>query len=157
MKKALFLVLATAMACSPEPPPDPPVEETIEVGVIRDGAFVPLSDGDDLELISGAQGGFHVELAARVDGMAGEVEVERIARRSDTQVLVARSEFSSEVLSSGLLERSIPVFLCPAPAGVNVADETLDLTYRIGSAVGTLAFQPRCPEGDAFCDGICRR
>jgi hypothetical protein len=158
-RSLLAIALAAASACTPEPPPDPPPpgEERIEIGVMRGDAFVALSDGDDVDLIAGAQGGFHVELAARVEGMVGEVEVERVARRADTQALVARSAFSSSVMPDGLLDRALPVFLCPAPVGVSIADETLDVTYTIGDAIGTIAFQPRCPSGDDFCDTICRR
>ncbi len=157
------LVVLTA-ACDPEPPPiEPPVEASVSIGLVSADGFAKLSDGVELELIPGAQGGFHVTLDTRVN-MPGEVTVKREIRRDDTGELVARSQVRSDVARDGALMVDLPMFLCPAPVGINIADETLEVTYRIESEAGTqamgrLAFIPRCPssEGEAFCDKICRR
>jgi hypothetical protein len=162
---AILLVFA---ACAPEtdPPPPPitvPKTGTVEIGRMEE-SFVSLEDGVELELIPGAQGGFHVDIALRVGGfdLGREVQVKREARRDDTGELVSSTIFRSMIGEGGVLLRQVPVFLCPAPVGVSVRDEPLDLRVEVSSdAIGeaSVAFTPRCPAGDQadFCDQICRR
>ena len=126
--------------------------------------FVALQDGAELELVPGAQGGFHVSIRLRVSGFdpSAMVEVDRDTRRDDTRDLVASTSFRSAIGDGGLLAREVPVFLCPAPVGISIADEPLEVSVKVSSdAIGkaSLAFVPRCPIGDEadFCDRICRR
>jgi hypothetical protein len=76
--------------------------------------------------------------------------------------LVATTTFRSEIGEGGVLSREVPVFLCPAPVGISVADEPLEVRVKVSSdAIGeaSVAFVPRCPTGDHadFCAQICRR
>lgn len=162
MRFLLLTGLGLACGAEPDPPPLPP-DATVELGRMEE-SFAPLADGVDLELIPGAQGGFHVEIALWVDGFDPSltVEVLRDTRRDDTGDLVATTSFHSEIGEDGILSRAVPVFLCPAPVGISVADQPLEVRVKVSSdAVGeaAVAFVPRCPSGDQadFCDRICRR
>lgn len=67
---ACALVAAGCMAAAaPEPMPDEPVLE-LGTGTAR---FAPVSDGDELPMIRGAQGGWHVWASVRVTGMDVDV------------------------------------------------------------------------------------
>jgi hypothetical protein len=168
VKRALLWALVSA-ACArdpdppPPPPPPPPPAATVELGRIQ-GSFVALEDGAELELVPGAQGGFHVDMSLRVSGFdrSRQVQVDRETRRDDTGDLVATTAFRSDIDEAGILTHEVPVFLCPAPVGISVADEPLEVRVEVSSdAIGeaSVAFVPRCPSGDQadFCDQICRR
>jgi hypothetical protein len=154
----LRLLLVVLAACAPvEPPPPPP-------GGMGTVEFVAVQDGAELELIPGAQGGFHVSIPIRVDGFdpAARVEVDRETRRDDTRDLVASTTFTSAIGEGGMLIREVPVFLCPAPVGISIADEPLEVSVEVRAGVtayASVAFVAHCPTGDQadFCDRICRR
>lgn len=169
MRRVLFIALFAA-GCGPGPDDGddglkPPPSGAVTLGLRADAGFVPLEDGADLFLEAGAQGGFHVSLTAQVEGFeeVEQVEIERETRRADTGELVARTRFVSEIGETGALKRELPVFLCPAPIGISVADEALSVRLSIngdgGTAEATVTFFPHCPENEteAFCDEICRR
>lgn len=165
--RALFGIFLLFAACGPDMGDDgvsPPPTGAVSLGLMADSGFVPLQDGGDLMLEAGAQGGFHVPLTARVDGFeqVDALEIRREIRRDDTGALVTRAEFTSSVGPDGRLD-SVPVFLCPAPIGISVADEPLSVSLVVeangGTAEASASFVPRCPDDDtgAFCDQICRR
>lgn len=55
------------LGCSAAADPTP-AEATLELGT-GTARFVPVADGDELPMIRGAQGGWHVWISVRVDGM----------------------------------------------------------------------------------------
>ena len=63
----LFLLAALAAAvsfgCGPSLPTEAP-PPSIEIGTGTD-SFIPILDGEDIELIAGPQGGWHIEAAIR--------------------------------------------------------------------------------------------
>lgn len=165
-------------ACGPDPvtpgPGPDPAELILGTGH-EDGSpgFVTTEEGQDLVLQPGAQGGFHVFLNIRMNDEAASLVsmtpmIERHARRVVDGDLVSRSEHRGKFVASpeagfNETERSIPVFLCPTPVGISVADELLELQVEAyddetGERMnGHLRFVPRCPEGDqkTFCERIC--
>ena len=157
------LVLMGLMACGPVSP-DPPGKEdadedigSMTIGHAFGESFRPLEDGAELPLVAGIQGGYHVEVALSVEDMPARIDVHRETRRFEDGALVARTWFRSNVKPDGRLDFEVPVFLCPAPVGLSIADETLEVIYRVEEIESRVAFVPRCPEGDMFCDESCRR
>jgi hypothetical protein len=145
-------------------------------GGLDDGSpgFVGLTDGQDVPLVAGAQGGFHVYLNVRIEEAAmtpnRSLFIDRRARREDTDQLVSQNRqliTFVEAPESGYFdsERPMLMFLCPAPIGIQVHDKTLSV--RVNARVdhnteellaeGTVRFTPRCPTGDQeeFCRSIC--
>lgn len=59
------LLALHAAGCADDPPPPEGVRVEVGLGLDR---FVPVADGDPIELVFGPQGGWHVDLAARVYG-----------------------------------------------------------------------------------------
>ncbi len=134
--------------------------------------YLPLTDGQELVLEPGAQGGFHVYLNLRLDQdaansvgttpiVAGEarrtVDNRLVSRLTDRRVELEPQGVEFDTASNVLL------FMCPAPAGVPVADQELQIELRVstdrgGPAIkGMLRFTPRCPQGAQaeFCRNIC--
>lgn len=166
--------LALALAACGEPiEPIPPGDVDLVAGTAQpDGSgFVEVEDGVDAELIPGAQGGFHVWLGMRVRGVAGELYVEREARRVSDGQLVFRGlaqlvEIPPEAIDEFWdNERAAPAFMCPAPVGLTVFDQELAFEIRLltdfedGEVLATdrVIMIPRCPEGEQnqFCLDIC--
>ena len=143
----------------------------IEAGTadLAGNGFVPIADGSDATLIPGAQSGFHVWLNVRVHGIAGELRIERAARRQRDDTLVFRGLAQRldvpEAALGAWWESPIasPAFMCPSPIGIQVFDETLVFEVRLLDLEGTvlaedtLVLVPRCPtsEQEAFCRSIC--
>lgn len=180
MRRPLLLLAALALtACGSgtvEPPPPGDFVVSVGAGVGDDPSsltYAPLEPGAELVLEPGAQGGFHVFIqvqvdAAHVDGMGDRPFIRRLARRDTTGELVSRSERTQPLVPSSEdgtleLENAQPLFLCPTPIGIPVADETLRLEVEIApdkdtpGVKGELFFIPRCPAGDQneFCNNIC--
>jgi hypothetical protein len=150
-----------------------PVE--LEAGTSgADGAgYVATEDGTDVFLVPGAQSGFHVWLNVRVHGIAGELMIERAARRQRDGVLVFRGlPQRMEVPDTALDDWwespvASPAFMCPSPIGIQVFDEALVFEVRLldpeadeGAAPlaeDTLVLIPHCPadEQAEFCMSIC--
>jgi hypothetical protein len=165
-----FVVLAGCGGTMDDDDAPPPPAIAVEIGRIGRDGFSAIPEHSELVLEPGAQGGFHVTLVHRIPDLpvGSEVSVERETRREDTGALVARARFTSRVGEDGTLEKNVPVFLCPAPVGIPVADEALAVRSRItveleggaaegGAGEGSVSFVPRCPaDFSAFCDQICR-
>lgn len=172
--------LLLAAGCGGEEPVPPvgSVGSLFVGGGGEDGAqgFVEFADGQDVTLIPGSQGGFHVFVHVRVeeavmDAASTKLTLDRKARRDTTGELVSQSKHRATFIHStvdGLLEteKAIPMFLCPSPIGIPVADETLVVRVRAlgeeeeeeeAKAEGALRLVPRCPTDDQaeFCRRIC--
>ncbi len=151
---------------------EPPVgSEALQVGGAdyQGTGFVELTDGQDVELVPGAQGGYHVWLNVRVHGAEGSLYLRREARRVVDNVLVLRGlpavvDVPAEAMT-GWWESPLaaPAFMCPSPIGIKVFDEELTfkvlLTDRDGEVLTAeeVVLRPRCPEGDlnAHCRDVC--
>jgi hypothetical protein len=177
-RRIVCLIGLALAACGsePDPPVDPEFGPLTIGGGLEDGSsgFVELTNGQDVTLVPGAQGGFHVYLNVRVEeksmGDQMALYIDRKARRVDTDQLVSQArqlapfEPSAE---AGYFDTARPMlmFLCPAPAGIQVFDKTLivkalGLLHHMDAepiAEGTVTITPRCPEGGqrAFCEDIC--
>jgi hypothetical protein len=170
---AITAALLAALGCSaiePEPEPEPPAGEALVGSAAADGSgFVPVDDGADVELIPGAQGGFHVWLNVSVHGLSGRVLFERRARRASDGVLVFRGLRQLLDIPEDAMDtwwdnpHATPAFMCPSPIGIKVYDEALvfeaELTSEDGEVLATdqLILVPRCPDGEQaeFCRQIC--
>jgi hypothetical protein len=176
----LTLALPLLAACGSEgsgPLPAQPVGK-LELGtgaLTGEPGFVSVSEGADVPLAAGAQGGFHVYVNVRLDAdgaqRVGPAPVlNRSARRVSDGTLVSRSrqrvELGASASAPGSFESlfSIPLFLCPTPVGVEVAGQLLELELTAGQSdddpdpmVARLRFVPRCPDdgGEEFCRSIC--
>jgi len=136
--------------------------------------FLAVDDGDDVPLVPGAQGGFHVWTGLQVRGATGMLHLERQARRvSDDELVLLATTVVLEVPDDAMEEwwarpdagsdNPLPSFMCPTPIGIRVRDEPLRLVAQILTeddellAEDELTFVPRCPEGDQadFCAEIC--
>jgi hypothetical protein len=129
--------------------------------------FLPLEG--NATLVSGAQGGFHVWLKFRIEGVASEqIQANHTARRTSDNKLVSVGQRFQEIGSpdaEGWWEtpQGTPSFMCPTPIGVNVIGETVDFEVQILDSNGkelctaqsTATIQ--CPTGTsaAFCSQIC--
>lgn len=167
----LGCLVLCSIGCEPvDPDPDPNPEQVqhsgeIELGWGENALFEPITE--EARLIAGSQGGFHLLLTMRLRGfVAGkEVKVSRSARRAEDGALVSRYDYRTNLAPMAdegvtALEREVPMFLCPAPIGVSVADTLLEVKVEISgdsSAAETIRFIARCPEGDEFCRNICAR
>jgi hypothetical protein len=163
------LLLASVLGCGQEPGPSGPGE--VEAGsAAADGSgFIEVVDGDQVELIPGAQGGFHVWINVRVHGAAGIFYVERDARRVADDALVLRGigqpvEVPAEAMEDWWESPTAgPAFMCPTPIGIQVFDQEIEYTVRLVDeseaviAEDHIVLTPRCPAGDQydFCLEIC--
>lgn len=176
---ALAVLVFAACGGGPgEEKPDGAVYGPLTIGGGPDdgsAGFVPLTEGQDVTLVPGAQGGFHVYLNVRVEAKSmGEDQtlyIDRKARRVDTNELVSQNRqlmMFTETSSSGAMFETVKpmlMFLCPAPLGIRVDDQPLlvrvqgllDHKDDEPIAEGTTTLTPRCPAGDKydFCIKIC--
>ena len=149
---------------------DGPSDVSVTVGGSDGTAWQTLDDGADVALHPGAQGGFHVYLHLRVQGLSpGLLTIERVGKRvRDGQVVTRardRKMLDAAMDGGAWLQITEPmlVFMCPSPIGIGIEDETiryeLDLTDVAGKhGHGEKTVTPRCPaEADqrTFCERIC--
>lgn len=77
--RAFILVLVACLAgCASASAVTDPVEARLELGT-GTARFLPVADGDALEMIHGAQGGWHVWVSVRTEGLTqglGSLEIE---------------------------------------------------------------------------------
>lgn len=171
-KTAWLLILAAACSGEPGEPPPPDVDPMMIVGAGPDDGspgFISVDDDVQLTLHPGAQGGFHVYVNLRFATNMEKPLIQRDVRRVDTMELVSRSKHTAELEpapgdAEGFdTKSSIPVFLCPSPVGIQVAEMPLVLEVTAGETEDdpnpledTLRFTPVCPaEHEEFCRRIC--
>lgn len=162
------LVLA-GVGCDAGDGPELPSELQVGSANVTGDGFIEVTDGMDVELVPGAQGGFHVWLNLRVLAAAGELYVEREARRVSDDALILRAlqqyiEVPDEAMDDWWESPyATPAFMCPSPIGIAVFDEPIryrvTLTDLDGEVIAAdeVVLTPRCPTGDqaAFCAQIC--
>jgi hypothetical protein len=165
--KRLGPALALAcMACGAQPPPGEAAPSLTLGTVGADGGWAPLVDGEDVTMVEGAQGGFHVWMKFRLMGVAPMHALElRTAHRAGDGALVLRAMGDADVGAvDGAWETpaASPMFMCPSPIGLSVIDQPIQfeiaLTDETGAAVasGEVALVPHCPAAQLdFCMKIC--
>ena len=165
----VMLLVGLALGGCDATPPDPPHPATISLGTAQlDGTgYAPLVG--DVTLVEGAQGGFHVWLKYRVEGMtAASVSEQHTARRKSDGVLVSQGMRTIDVGAAGTggfweTPLAAPTFLCPTPLGVSIRDQTLIFRVELRDETGTLVGEgeteatPHCPTDSqaSFCSSIC--
>jgi len=164
---AVVVGLALAAGCGSTPPPSGPATLALG-GATADGSgFTPLAG--DQTLVPGAQGGFHIWLKYRVNGMApAQVHVHRESHRVSDDALVLRADGTQDVGAAGAdgwweLPTAVPSFMCPTPIGINVIDERIVFDVTITTLDGAPLAKSsaeatvHCPAGDqaTFCQRIC--
>ena len=176
-----FLLLAcAAIACGPvddSPEPPPPGTVIIELGsamdaLSGDGGFRAVSDGTELPLRQGSQGGLHVYINIKIPtdtvGQTSDFPaIYREARRVSDGELVSRLRHKTKLVASSTsayeTEQSLSLFLCPTPVGIGIGEELLELTIDVMPdydeepiAQGKLRFTPVCADdSEEFCRRIC--
>jgi hypothetical protein len=164
---SLLLVCAACGAGGEEPP----VSGELIVGSSDYAGveFVDVVDGAEVELVPGAQSGFHVWLGLKVHGAKGRLYLEREARRVEDDVLVLRGqrqlvEVPDDAMNDWWVRPTAsPAFMCPSPLGIQVWDQEIcfdvTLTDEDGELVAedSIILVPTCPDGDErdFCFEIC--
>lgn len=165
-----MLVLAGGCCgAGPARPWDGAVDGRVDGGGGVEVAVAALGDGgQDVTLVAGAQGGFHVWLDWRLRGVAAgkTVTLERRASRVADETVVLRFDGAVDVGApdaDGWFAPAdpIPMFMCPSPIGVSVVDvpirfelHVLDGADELGHTAVTLT--PHCPDAQRdFCTRIC--
>lgn len=172
----LALVIATASlfagACAPgEEEEELPLTADMQIGLSTNGSegFMQVSDGADVQLASGAQGGYHVWTAPRFRGAMGTLYLDREARRvSDGTLMLRASRLVIDVPEDAMddwwrEQQAIPSFMCPAPVGLQAFDVEVEFTFTLRNedeellAEDSLVVIPRCETGDNgdFCRNVC--
>jgi len=177
MRASLLTVLFVSLLApgcgetiDPEPPPIEGDAALVLGGAAASGeGFIELIDGDEVELVPGSQGGFHVWTGMEVLGTEGRHYLEREARRTDDDVLVLRAiRQSLDVPSDAMIDwwrkpEAVPSFMCPTPIGVKVFDQEVTFSVKLVDeddnvvTEDSITLIPRCPEGEHadFCLEIC--
>jgi hypothetical protein len=161
MGMALF-----AAGCGAPPSMPPPGTQALTLGTAdASGHWSALTDGQDVTLVEGAQGGFHVWMMYRLDGAeAMHVTVEKTAHRLSDGAMVLRASGTLDIPGGGEWEsdKPTPMFMCPSPIGIRVID--VPITYEIKfldesgheRAGGSIDLVPHCPDANRdFCERIC--
>ncbi len=160
MRPLFTLVILLTPACAPAPPPASSVSLTLGAPASNsDGSgFAPLHDGEDVTLVAGAQGGFHVWLKYHLDGAGpadAEGELSRTAHRLSDGALVLRTQ---NVVTLDPDPPAIRMFMCPSPIGLSILDVPIvyELALDPGGVHQSITLVPHCPveQGD-FCREIC--
>ncbi len=170
IRSIICTLAALCIGCAGMEEEPPLVGELVAGSAEYDGSgFVAVEDGSEVELIPGAQGGFHVWLNVRVQGVAGELYLEREARRVSDEQLVFRGIPQYVDIPEDAMNQwwdgdaATPAFMCPTPIGIKVYDEELIFNVWLTDGDGEilaadeLSLIPRCPSGDQaeFCREIC--
>ncbi len=171
----LSAMLCAVAACSEpgdpmiEDPPMPEGELVLGSSEVSGLGFVAVDDGTDVELVAGAQGGFHVWTTLRATGVAGPVYLQREARLVSDGTLILRAQQLYLDVPEDAMEdwwqrdEASPSFMCPTPVGITVFDVEIALSAQLTDEDGTVLAEdhviliPRCPEGEQreFCLRIC--
>jgi hypothetical protein len=173
--RLLTVAFACLLGCGAAHPPTPPPPVTpaptsesarLELGgADAMGHWLALTDGEDVTLVEGAQGGFHVWLKYRVEGMTpGSARLDRTAHRLADDALVLRTTGQAtlgEPDASGVFEivDPIPMFMCPSPIGLSVIDQPIvfRLEFPDAGIARDITLVPHCPTdaNNEFCLRIC--
>src|SRR5947209_19568514 len=99
-------------------------------------AVLGLTDGQDVTLVAGGQGGFHVWLSYAVSGASGMHGLEREAHRVSDGAVVSRYPDGVDIGApddSGWWHApsQIPMFMCPRPVGSPVVHQPIRLGVRL--------------------------
>lgn len=167
----LVSVLALAPGCGGEEGGGPSSVVFVAGSASDDGTgFVPVADGASVPLISGAQGGFHVWVNVQIEGVMGELTLEREGRRDDTdQLVLAVSRTPLDVPEDAMdapwdAPEAAPSFMCPTPVGISVIDQPVRFRVRLLDeadgvmAEDTIVVRPSCPMGEGlgeYCRNVC--
>tara|TARA_R110002096_G_scaffold16898_9_gene57896 strand:- start:4338 stop:4868 length:531 start_codon:yes stop_codon:yes gene_type:complete len=174
MRIALAIAAASlfASACAPGEEEEPlPFIADMQIGLSTNGSegFMEVSDGADVQLASGAQGGYHVWTTPRFRGAMGTLYLDREARRvSDGTLMLRASRLVIDVPEDAMddwwrEQQAIPSFMCPAPVGLQAFDVEVEFTFTLRNedeellAEDSLVVIPRCEGGDNgdFCRNVC--
>ena len=133
---------------------------------------VTIQDGQDVTLVPGAQGGFHVWLSIRIKDASGKLYLDREARRTSDQKLILRGQQQLiEVPNKSStndewyqIPDPLPAFMCPSPIGIQVFDDQITFKVILRNedeeiiAEDEVTLMPRCPEKEHrdFCMSICQ-
>jgi hypothetical protein len=146
--------LILLVACGGTPAPAPPAA-TLE---LVDNGGASYHDGQDVTLVAGAQGGYHVWLGYRMTPPPmGELQLERLAYRVSDGELVLRFDTTIDESSMPL----VPMFMCPVPVGLPILDRPIDYELRFSDdknqiARGQVTLVPHCPSDSLeICQRIC--
>lgn len=163
-----LFVLVLVAGCSATPPPRDREGADLGPGSPARLSVLMLGDGQQVTLVEGAQGGFHVWMQYAVrDLPPATYTLERSARRvSDgAPVLVYRGDVDIGAAGADGVWSApapIPMFMCPSPIGISVIDVSIAFSLRVlGAGDAELArtaitLVPRCPEAQRdFCTRIC--
>ncbi len=176
MRIALTLAALSLLACAgsadeEEVVVDPIFIADMQIGLSTDGSegFIEADNGGDVQLASGAQGGYHVWTAPRFRGASGTLYLDREARRvSDGTLMLRASRLVIAVPIDAMNDwwrqrEAIPSFMCPAPVGLQAFDAEVEFTFRLYNedeellAIDSLVVVPRCEagEGGEHCREVC--
>src|SRR3954451_15194409 len=112
------LLLMCMVGCAATPPPG----RAASTLTLLDDAGAPYHDGQDVTLVAGAQGGYHVWLGYQMTpAPSGEVQLERMAHRVSDGALVLRFDTTIDQESAPL----VPMFMCPVPVGLPILDQPI--------------------------------
>ena len=157
---ALGVICLIGCDAAPAKMPPPPAE-SLTLGVLADdGSFTPYEEGQDVTLVAGAQGGFHVWLSYQMTPARNDAaSLERTAHLAADDSLILRT--MSDVQLDGAPSQPLPMFMCPAPVGLSVLDVPIVYQLRFSDAKGEIArgqvtLVPHCPADQTdFCQRIC--
>jgi hypothetical protein len=153
------------------PPPGGKFEVALGTSALDGSGWLPLSG--DQPLVPGAQGGFHVWLKWKVEGMTPQkVHVDRKVRRTSDNALILTTMQAVDTGSPDgqgwwTLPDALPSFMCPTPVGISVEDQQVrfelvlkaDHNGEPGEELGSTSATatPRCPSDgqQQFCQSIC--
>ena len=130
----------------------------LTLGHVENGAFARYQANEDVTLVAGAQGGFHVWLAFQMaPSLTGDATLERTAHRRADDQLILRTKGEIALDSS----EALPMFMCPAPVGISVIDQPIDYQLHFSNdsgelTSGSITLVPHCPSDQLeFCQRIC--
>jgi hypothetical protein len=160
VRYALGVICLIGCDAAPPPPKQQP-ESTVQLGVLAaDGSFTSYTDGQDVTLVAGAQGGFHVWMSyLMMPAPTGDAALQRTANLASDGTLILRT--MSDVTLADAPSMPLPMFMCPAPVGLSVLDIPIIYTLEFSDDNGAIArgqvtLVPHCPPDQIdFCQRIC--
>ena len=169
--RALGLTLLVLGCGGANHPPPGSVSVSLGTTALDGSGFLPLQG--DQPLVPGAQGGFHVWVKWKIEGMSPQkVHIERTVERVGDQARILTTSQAQEVGEPDgegwwMMPNAQPSFMCPTPIGISVEDQTMtfhlvlksDNNGEPGIELGrtSATATPHCPtDGQMeFCQSIC--